>query len=85
MQPWVGISIDVLGHDVIHKRVVSVSDDTPGVSNLSNIASPVTTVRPSPMPSLVVEHDDTSGLPQVVVDLVFPRRSLQTGGRFSAE
>jgi len=53
-QTRVGVLVDMFRHLVIHKGIVLVADDAPGISHLRDIARALTLVRTTSMPHLIV-------------------------------
>ena len=66
------IAIDMLGHGVVHKRVVFVADEPSAIGDLRDVAAAIALIWSPSVPDLVVEHDYAAGFAEVVMDFVLP-------------
>src|SRR5262249_6365603 len=77
LHPGAGVAVDVLGHLVVHERIIPVPDNSTGVAHLRHVARAVAAVRRAAVPDLVVEHRHASRWPGGRHDPLLPLRSLQ--------
>ena len=64
--------MDLLGHGVVHKGIVFVPYEPPAIGDLGDVAAAIALIWSSPVPDLIVEHDDATGFAEVVMHFVLP-------------
>ena len=79
------IAIDMLGHGVVHKRIVFVTDEPPAIGDLRDVAAAIALIWSPSVPDLIVEHDDTTGFAEVVLHFVLPFFPCNFAWTFSNE
>ncbi len=62
----------MLGHGVVHKGIVFVANEPPAIGNLRDVAAAIALIWSTPVPDLIVEHDDATGFAEVVMHFVLP-------------
>ena len=71
-QSLISVAVGMLGHSIIHERVVFVTDDPAGIRNLGNVPGACAPVCAAVMPDLIVEHDQAARFAKVGLRHHFP-------------
>ncbi len=62
----------MLGHGVVHKGIVFVSNEPSAISDLGDVAAAIALIWSPSVPDLVVEHDYATGFTEVIMHFVLP-------------